>query len=261
MAFLSPSLPMPRFFALVALGTVLAGAGGEACAAGRVSLSAGEFEFEGLGIRDLSMDFEPGGALSFRAASVRGLAATGPLSKFALECAQLRVTGDEIRCDAGRLSGSLGTLGAQDTRFTATRLGDDRLRLGFDAIAVAGGRGRLDMEVDGRRWRAAANLAGLDVGALAALARPWIALPADFTVGGRIAGEFHASGVDDALRAADADVTIASLDFADAAGTLAGEKLAGTLRVAATADASSRMPAHGRISLAAGQAYSDPVFL
>ena len=254
-------MPTPRRLALAALAAVLVAAGGEARAAGRVSFSAGELEFDGLGIRDLDVDFEPGGALSFRAASVRGLAATGPLSKFALECPRLRVSGDEISCESGRLSGALGSLGVQDTRFTAKREANGKLSLGFESFAIAGGRGRLDVEVVGRRWRADAKLADLDVAKLAAVAKPWVDLPADISVGGRVSGAFRASGVDDALREAHADVAIATLDFANAAGTLAGERLAGTLRVEATSDATSRMPARGRLSLTAGQAYSDPVFL
>jgi hypothetical protein len=254
-------MPTSRQLALAALAAVLVGASGEARAAGKVSFSAGEFEFDGLAIRDLRVDFEPAGALSFRAASIRGLAATGPLAMFALDCPQLVVAGDEIRCDRGRLSGSLGSLGAQDTRFTAKREADGKLALAFESFAIAGGRGRLDVAIQGPRWRAEAKLAGLDLEKLAAVARPWLTLPADFSVGGQASGAFRAAGVDDALHEADADVAIDALDFADAAGTLAGEKLTGQVRVEATADASSRMPARGRISLTAGQAYSDPVFL
>jgi hypothetical protein len=257
-------MPQSRQFALAALAAlavVLVGAGGEARAAGRVSFSAGEIDFGGLGIRDLDVDFEPGGALSFRAASVRGLAATGPLSKFALDCPRLRVSGDEISCEAGRLSGALGSLGVQDTRFTARREANGKLSLGFESFTIAGGRGRLAVETVGQRWRAEANLAGLDLERLAGIAKPWVALRTDFSVGGRASGAFRASGVDDTLREADADLTIGTLDFANAAGTFAGEKLAGTLHIGATADATSRMPARGRLSLTAGQAYSDPVFL
>jgi hypothetical protein len=81
------------------------------------------------------------------------------------------------------------------------------------------------------------------------------------TVGGRAGGEFRATGVGDLLRTAGADLEFAPLDFADASGALAGEKLAGTLTMEVTADASTLMPARGRLALTAGQAYSEPVFL
>jgi len=230
-----------------------------------VSIEAGRVEFEGLEIEGLSSSWSPSasaqGAFTLRAARIRGLAATGPLAKFALDCPQLVVAGDEVHCDRGRLSGSLGSLGVQDTRFAATRHADGRLSLGFDAFEIAGGRGRLDVEVDGPRWRADAKLADLDLGKAAGVAQPWIPLPADFTIAGRASGQFRAAGVDHALREASADATIATLNFSDAAGTLAGEKLTGALRIEATADSSSRMPARGKVTLTGGQAYSDPVFL
>ena len=243
----------------------LFGAGSDALAAGRVRVDVGQLEFQGLSIEGLEMELEPtaaaAGKVAFRAARIRGLAATGPLSKFSLDCPDLRIKGNEISCERGRLSGSLGSLGAQDTRFTAHRRADGGLRLSFDAFGIAGGRGRFDVDLNGSRWRADATLAGLDIAGLALIAKPWVELPADFTVAGRAAGEFHATGAGDLLLTAGADLDIEKLDFADAVGTLAGERLAGSITVNATADATSRMPARGSLTLTAGQAYSDPVFL
>ncbi|MGH8203254.1 MAG: hypothetical protein ACREST_01510 [Steroidobacteraceae bacterium] len=236
-----------------------------AAAAGKVQIEVGQLEFDGLAIEgleaELSLTGRAAGSVSLRAARVHGIAATGPLSKFALDCPRLEVEGHEISCDRGRLSGALGRLGTQDTRFTARRGADGSLRLAFESLGIAGGGGRVDIELDGERWRADANLSGLDVAGLAELAKPWLELPAGFTVGGRVAGSIRATGDGDVLRTAVADIAIGTLDFADAAGTLAGEKLAGSFSVAATADASSRMPAKGSVALSAGQAYSDPVFL
>ncbi len=243
----------------------LFGAGSDALAAGHVRVDVGQLEFQGLSIEGLEMELEPtaaaAGKVAFRAARIRGLAATGPLSKFSLDCPDLRIKGNEISCERGRLSGSLGSLGAQDMRFAAHRRADGGLRLSFDAFGIAGGRGRFDVDLNGSRWRADATLAGLDIAGLALIAKPWVELPADFTVAGRAAGEFHATGAGDLLLTAGADLDIEKLDFADAVGTLAGERLAGSITVNATADATSRMPARGSLTLTAGQAYSDPVFL
>jgi hypothetical protein len=236
-------------------------AGAPAQAAGRVSFTAGQFEFQGLRIEGLGVDFAPGGALSLRAARVRGLEATGPLSGFALDCGLLRVEGDELRCERGRLAGALGTLGDQDTRFSARRHADGRLALSFDRFAVAGGRGRLAVGIEGRRWQADASLAGLDLARLAEIARPWVALPGGFSVSGRAAGDFRAAGAGDVLATARAEASVETLDFSDAAGTLAGEKLAGTLTLDAVAEGANRLATRGRLVLGAGQAYSDPVFL
>jgi hypothetical protein len=253
-----------RFTALLLLSACLGGTG-LAEAAGRVQIEAGELQFEGLAIEGLVVDFgrTDGGSRSIavEAARIRGVAATGVLSSFAMDCPMLRIEGDEIRCERGRLRGALGSLGVQDTRFHARRLGDGAMRLAFDSFGIAGGRGPLDATIDGPRWSANANLEGLDLGKLAVVAKPWVALTEGMTIGGRAAGKIRATGTGDALRTAAADVEIASLDFADEAGALAGEKLAGTLSIEASADSSGQIPARGRLALTGGQAYSDPVFL
>ena len=181
--------------------------------------------------------------------------------RFSLDCQALRIDGDVLSCERGRLSGSLGSLGVQDTQFKAQRLADGSLKLGFDSFAIAGGRGRLDLDIEGSRWRMESDLAGLDLEKLASIAKPWVALPEGLAVAGSADGRFRATGSGEVVATANAEVALESLNFSDAAGTLAGEKLSGTVRIDATADETSRLPARGRITLVAGQAYSDPVFL
>jgi hypothetical protein len=231
----------------------------------KVSVEIGGLEFEGLVVEELALDWAPDGtaegALGLKAARIRGFSATGPLSAFSFDCLALRISGDELRCESGRLSGSFGSLGVQDTRFKAKKLADGSLKLGFESFAIAGGRGRLDLDIEGSRWRMESDLAGLELEKLASVAKPWVALPEGFAVAGSADGRFRATGNGDAVATASAEVALEELNFSDAAGTLAGEKLAGTIRIDATVDETSRLPAHGRITLVAGQAYSDPVFL
>ncbi len=234
-------------------------------AASKVSIEIGGLEFEGLAIEELSADLAPPagqpGSLRLKAARIRGVAATGPLSQFSLDCQEFQIDGDTLRCERGRLAGSLGSLGVQDTSFKAQRRGDGSLELGFDSFAMAGGRGTLNVSMEGSRWRMESELAGLDLAQLASVAKPWIELPEGLSVGGGAGGHFEATGSGGVLATASADVALDTLDFADAAGTLAGEKLAGSIKIDATADETSRLPARGRITLETGQAYSDPVFL
>ena len=234
-------------------------------AEGKFSVDIGGLEFEGLVIEELSLDWAPSGtakgSLEVKAARIRGVDATGPLSAFSLDCPAMHVSGDELRCDNGRLGGYLGSLGVQDTRFRARRQADGSLALDFESFAIAGGRGRLDLDLVGSRWRMESDLAGLDLKKLALVAKPWLALPEGITAAGSAGGRFQATGSGDAIATASAEVALESLDFSDAAGTLAGEKLSGTLRIDATAGESGRLAARGRITLVAGQAYSDPVFM
>src|SRR5687767_9019584 len=252
---------MQRMGVAIALAGMALGAAAES----RVSITAGEVDFGALEVEGLEAAWTPStaanGAVRLRAARVRGIAPTGPLSSFALDCETLRITGDTLACEGGRLSGSLGTLGVQDTRMTARRGADGRLSLAFDAFAVAGGRGRIDAELAGSRWHAKAQLAGLDVAAVAEVLKAWAPLPEGFEVSGKAAGDFHGAGTSDTLESAGADLAFDTLGFADEAGALAGEKIAGSLKVEADATGPDRLATRGELTLTGGQAYSDPVFL
>ncbi|MGH8130575.1 MAG: hypothetical protein ACRES3_06950 [Steroidobacteraceae bacterium] len=235
-----------------------------AAAEDKVSVNIGSIEFEGLEVEDLDVDWtmreDAPGSIALRAARIRGVEATGPVSGFALDCPALRIEGDELSCERGRLSGSLGRLGIQDTRFTARRLPDGSLNLKFDSFTLADGRGRTDFTLKGMRWTIDSRLADLDVGKLAQVAKPWLALPQEVSVAGKASATVMADGNADVLRTANAEIALARLDFSDAAGTLAAEALNGNLKLQVSADRGG-FATEGMVQLAGGQAYSDPVFV
>ena len=241
------------------------GAAGPAFAAGKVSVQVGHVEFGGLRIENLGLDWTQGatagGRIGVRAARIRGIGATGPLSAISIDCAALSVTGDLLSCGNGRLRGALGSLGAQNTRFSARAKPDGSLALHLDAFALAGGHAQLDLRLDGAAWKLESALSEIDIAAMAKIAGPWIALPEGFTAAGRASGRVQATGSKDALKSADADLAIARLDFADASGALAGEALAGAITARLVADRAGGFATDGRIAVTGGQAYSDPVFL
>lgn len=249
---------------------VLAGAGAcgladPAAAEARVSLTVGHAEFAGLRVDGLAVGLAQGaegaGAATVRAARIRGLATTGPLSGFSIDCPALRVEGDAIHCPRGRLRGTLGSLGAQDTAFTARAGADGGLRMALEAFSLAGGRAKVDLKLAGSRWQLDARIAGLEIAKLPAIARPWIELPEGFTVAGAASGIASAAGRGDQLRTAIVEADVARLDFADAEGLLAGEAVAGALRMNLEAVPEGFAVRDGRLELIGGQAYSDPVFL
>ncbi|MGH7179550.1 MAG: hypothetical protein ACREJC_19400, partial [Tepidisphaeraceae bacterium] len=71
-------------------------------AAGKVSVSVGQVQFGDLQIDGLEAGWAPradsSGALTLRTARIRGIAATGPLSGFALDCPELQIDGDRLHC-------------------------------------------------------------------------------------------------------------------------------------------------------------------
>lgn len=241
------------------------GAADSALAASKVSLQVGQAEFAGLQIEDLGLDWTPGtvagGKIGVRAARIRGIGATGPLSAVSIDCVELAISGDLLSCESGRLSGTLGSLGGQDTRFSARTQADGSLKMHLDAVALAGGRAKMDLWLDGAAWKLDSSLSEIDLAAMTKVAAPWFELPEGFTAAGRASGRVHATGRNDDLRTTDADLAIARLDFADAAGALAGEAVAGELKIKLVADRSGDFVTDGRLTLTGGQAYSDPIFL
>ena len=247
---------------LVAIGSLLAA---PALAAGKATLTAAQAEFDGLSIRKLELNWTRGrdgpGRAAMRAGRIEGLESMGPLSGLAIDCTELEVSGDLLICNSGHLSGALGSLGSQDTRFSARTLPDGSLRLRLDAFALAGSRAQMNLRIDGSRWELDASVAELDLAAFAQVATPWYSLPEGFTVAGEASGRVQATGRADRLHTADIELTIARLDFADAAGALAGEAVTGDIRIGLESDRSGAYVTDGRIGLTGGQAYSDPVFL
>lgn len=251
-----------RFWLLLAVGASIAA---PSLAAGQVTLSARVTEYAGLRVDGLELSWtgatQTSGHMRLRAGRVEGFAATGPLSKLAIDCAELSVSGDQLNCARGRLSGTFGALGDQNTSFSARVLADGSLMLRLDTLAIAGGRARTDLRLRGADWQLEALFEDLDVATLAELARPWLEPPAGFTVAGRASGRAGAAGRDTAARALDVDLAIEGLGFADAAGTLAGEAIDGRLRAKLAADRTGAYLTEGGLALSGGQAYSEPLFL
>ncbi len=228
-------------------------------------MSVGRVEFAGLQIEEADVEWTPAGGangrVAARAARIRGVAATGPLAAFELDCPSLTVTGDSLVCRRGRLRGALGSLGSQDTRFNARAGADGRLSIDLDSFALAGGRSKIRFSLADSRWQVDATLDGLELERVAAIAKPWLALPEGFAVGGAATGKLRANGRSDNLLRAALDLSLSGLNFADAAGTLAGEGLAAALRASLAADGKDFEMEDGHLEVTAGQAYSDPVFL
>lgn len=249
-------------FLLAVVWTLCAAA---AQAAGRVSLYVGQAEFEGLRIEGLDVDWTPGagtaGAVTVRTARIRGIDATGPLSGFSFDCPKLGIDGNRLNCPRGRLSGALGSLGGQDTRFSARTADDGRLFLRLEAFALAAGRARVDVQIDGNDWTLESEFTDSDIGQLSVIARPWLELPEGFSIAGTAGGRIRAAGRGDLVRSAGTEATIMRLDFADASGAFAGEGIAGLVRAHLDAGRDGFAVTDGRLELAGGQAYSEPVFL
>lgn len=235
-----------------------------ALAAARITVEAEAIAWAGLNASGLRLHWSPragGSELTIAAGRVAGLAAAGEFSELTLDCADLRASGDTLDCRRGRARGSLGRLGPQDTPFRMRADAAGNLVLQVESVALVGGSARGSLELRGMAWQLDTTLTDLDLAAVASLAQPWLTLPAGFSVGGRVSGALQARGNAAEPRQIDTTLAIARLDLANAAGTIATEKLAGELRLAAGFERTGEVTLAGRLHLPAGQAYADPVFL
>jgi hypothetical protein len=234
-------------------------------AASRVSVTATSVAFAGLQAHDVEFVLTPPGdspaTARFYATVVDGKLPSGPLQRLRLDCRRLSVSGDTLRC-AGRLSGDFGAAGQQDTALDARIDGAGRAELQLDSLQLAGGRLRAHATLAGKAWTLESVLQDLQLEQLRALAGERLPLPPETTVGGRLSGAVQAQGQGAAVQAASADLAIGPVQFADAAGVLAGEQLQGLAAGTLTA-----LPANGgwafelSAAAAAGQAYVEPWFV
>ena len=152
-----------------------------ALAAGKVSLQVGHAEFAGLQIEDLGLHWAAGtgtgGRVGMRAARIRGIGSTGPLSAISIDCAALSISGDLLNCENGRLSGALGSLGGQNTKFSARTQPGGGLKLHLDAVALAGGRAKVELRLDHAGWELDSSLAEIDISAMQKIAAPLVEFP------------------------------------------------------------------------------------
>lgn len=249
-----------------ALACLLLGLAPVARAAHTLTVSAGSVEWSGIVARQVSLVIDldgPAAAVRASAGQVRGIAATGPMSSLRLDCRRLAASAGALDCARGSLSGRFGNLGMQQGPFSFALRGEDDVHARLPDLALAGGRASLELTLTGHRWHAATRFADVDLGRLAALPVVAEPLPAGITLGGRTAGSAEVSGSGLSPRAVQAKLGVEALEFANEAGTLAGEKLAAGLEVTATRPAAGDVPwsFEATLSGSTGQAYLDPVFV
>jgi hypothetical protein len=234
-------------------------------AASRLELVADRVGIEAIAAQQVRITVAPAGgsalSISFRAARVGGLPGTGPLTDVRVECPRLVPANAGVTCQAGHLSGDFGVVGRQDTPFGLSLGGSGRHRVSLPELAFAGGRAALGVELQARRWRVTADFSALDLGRLAGTQPLAAWVPAGFTAAGQARGTLEAAGSAAAPASVRVQAAVASLAFANEAGTIAGEGLGFELGASLVrAPRTAGWVVDARLDAAAGQAYLDPVF-
>jgi len=249
------------------LAVCLACAAGGADAAGRVRVVAGSVERGGVRAHEVEGVLLPGGpgsrpGVSFYAARVDGLETPGTVETLHVDCPALEVTARRLACRGGRLSGRFGELGAQDTPLDAAIDADDAVSLALPGLRLGDGGLALEAQFRTGAWSARLEAADLSLEALSQLPSAREAGPVGLTLAGRLSAALRLRGLGASLSGAEGTAGMAGLVFADEAGTLAGENLAGSASFVVGRERPEedwRFEVH--FDIPAGQAYVDPVFV
>lgn len=175
-----------------------------------------------------------------------------------IACPRVELGQPQFQCNGGRLSGLAGSSKIAANLSAAYDPVLQIMRGSASQVPLAGGLVQLSAVARGSAWAFSAQASALDLAQLQHLVRPWFALPAGFDATGHVNAEVAATNRP-ALTAGFA-IHSADLNFANAAGTVAGQQLAATLDGTLIRRARSLLlgaALHG----SRGQALAGPVFL
>jgi hypothetical protein len=256
------SLASCRRFPIVAALALAAGVlPGPAHSLDRLRLQFEQADGEGWSARGVEVALALGSPrlqVTIREARVAG---APPLRGLRVDCPKLETAGGRYSCAAAIVTGVMGPLGPQTVRTAFSyHSGTGALELDARELQVAGGPTEVVAALDEAGWRARARAQNVDLAGAAALARPWAALPAGFTLSGRSDVALTAEGTGATVRQGRAEVTLEDLTLASADGAIATDRL-GTSLSATFGDDGGNLRFDARLQTAAGQAYFDPVFV
>jgi hypothetical protein len=157
----------------------------------------------------------------------------GAIEALRLVCTAPVIAEPRFGCDAGKLTGRSGLLGAIDMDVAAA-LDTDKGLTTFQGsgLKVAGTIARVEARADAHGWRARARTGTASLQALRKFAEPWFKLPAEFTTDGKAVLDATIADAGKGLEA-DGKATLTDVAFTNEAGDLVGEKIDLTARLRA----------------------------
>lgn len=229
----------------------------------RIDIALGDLQGEGWQARALSLSVALPGADGLGGdIRIEELVLPEPLGSLGavkLRCDTLRHDAQGTRCiGRAEVARFLGEPLASPVTFDYAAAGG-RLRVALQDFRLAAGRWRLDAELEGGRWRVVAQGRGIDAAAARERLQPFVPAFA-YTLAGRVDLTATLSGVAAAVDGIDFALAATALDFANADGTQAAEKL--------DFNVAGRMSGRGadwqgdaRVELRGGALFVDPLYV
>jgi hypothetical protein len=184
----------------------------------------------------------------------------GKITGLSLVCPQPVIAEPRFGCESGRFTGRGGPTGVLDMTVAAEMRTDTGLTTfsGRD-LKVAGTAAAFDGRMDAKGWRVKGRTGTTTIAALRKFAKPWLELPADFTIDGKVSLEMAAEDTG-AGTLADFGARLEGVDLTNEASTVVGEKVNASVRVRASLrEKSTGLNVH--IAGTQGQALLGPVLL
>ena len=158
----------------------------------------------------------------------------GKLTGLSLVCPRPVIADPRFGCEAGRFTGRGGPTGTVDMNVAAEMRTDTGITTfsGRD-FRMAGTAATFEGRMDANGWKVKARTGTTTIPALRKFAKPWLELPADLTIEGKVtldlAAEDSGSGT-----LADITARLEGVDLTNEASTIVGEKVNATARVRAS---------------------------
>lgn len=146
-----------------------------------------------------------------------------PLRRITLTCATADLGSPLLACRGGRVTALSGARPLQARLSADYDPVSQTLRFAASRIPLAGGRARLAGRIRPGTFGLTASTSRTDLAKAARLVRPWLALPAGYTVGGRL--DARIAVTNRPVLTVGITARAAGLDFGNPAGTVAAQQL------------------------------------
>jgi hypothetical protein len=214
---------------------------------------------EGAGVRlDVLSEKHTRLAVSARGATLPDPA--GKLTDIRWTCDQPVVAEPRFGCDTGKLTARGGPTGSVDMKLAALMRTDSGVTsFSGSGLKLAGTTASFDGTFDASGWQVKGHTGVTTIPALRKFAEPWLKLPADITIAGKVAVEVAAA---DKGKGTSADIAakLDGVELTNEASTVVAEKLNATAQVHARLnDADTGLEV--QLTGTGGQALFGPVLL
>ncbi|MEO5702600.1 MAG: hypothetical protein ABIQ54_01700 [Gammaproteobacteria bacterium] len=184
------------------------------------------------------------------------------LTEVMLTCPNTIINAEAMRCQGGTLHLKYPVLDSADINVDLTYYqASGALDVSLKNIRLAGGAGNVTGRLTPAGWQFDVMGKALDTAKLPAVVQDFMDWPTDIKSTGKLTIDAHLVGRENKLGGLKLNGAVSSLNFSDADGHRASEKLATNFQINAQPGPNNDWNFHGRVSANAGQLYLEPIFL